>query len=228
MTKSSFAILAMAWLGRAKKTKHESDRRRNSMTKSLFAFLALTLIPACVYAVDGVGLISQATVNAAGGFPYVISQPGSYKLSGNLAAPINKNAIEIAASFVSLDLNGFNISCIADLGKVVNCVTDRATVAGFTIFNGGIKTDLTAISFDVITISAINISSPYSNVHDLVILTAQSGSGPGVTLGSFSSVRRNTVIGNTTCGAFCSATENVFTRTPVLGAGSVTLANVSI
>jgi len=33
---------------------------------------------------EGVVLINQSTVMAAGGFPYVITQPGSYKLSGNL------------------------------------------------------------------------------------------------------------------------------------------------
>ena len=43
------------------------------MTKNALIFLAMTLVPACVYAVDGQVLINQATVNAAGVFPYVIS-----------------------------------------------------------------------------------------------------------------------------------------------------------
>src|SRR3981189_2305164 len=82
----------------------------NSMTKQHLALLAMTLVPACVYAVDGQVLINQATVNAAGGFPYVISQPGSYKLSGNLILnDANKTAIRIAVDFVTIDLGGFSI-----------------------------------------------------------------------------------------------------------------------
>lgn len=47
---------------------------------------------------------------AAGGFPYVINQSGSYKLSGNLTVPNGSTtAIVIAADHVTIDLNGFSI-----------------------------------------------------------------------------------------------------------------------
>ena len=59
-------------------------RQGSAMKKYTVALIAMILVPACVYAVDGQVLINQSTVIAAGGFPYVISQPGSYKLSGNL------------------------------------------------------------------------------------------------------------------------------------------------
>ena len=36
------------------------------------------------WAVDGVVLINQSSVAAAGGFPFFITQPGSYKLSSNI------------------------------------------------------------------------------------------------------------------------------------------------
>jgi len=42
-------------------------------------------------------------------FPIIISQPGSYKLTGSLTVPANTNGIEITATFVTLDLNGFAI-----------------------------------------------------------------------------------------------------------------------
>ncbi len=74
------------------------------MKKSIFIVLA----PA-MFAVDGTVLINQSTVMAAGGFPYTISQSGSYKLSGNLQVPIGSNGIIIAKSNVTLDLNGFTI-----------------------------------------------------------------------------------------------------------------------
>jgi hypothetical protein len=64
-----------------------------------------------MYAVDGVVLINQASVNAAGGFPYVISQPGSYKLAGNLVAKdTTTNLIVVKADNVTIDLNGFAIT----------------------------------------------------------------------------------------------------------------------
>ena len=54
---------------------------------------------------------------AAGGFPYRITQPGNYKLTGNLTMPTTVSgnvsgtdvAIGIASSHVSLDLNGFSV-----------------------------------------------------------------------------------------------------------------------
>ena len=85
--------------------------------KLLTIFAVIVLIPACAYAVDGVVLINQATVTAAGGFPYIISQPGSYKLSGNLTMNTTSTgnyqgsdvAILINANGVVLDLNGFSV-----------------------------------------------------------------------------------------------------------------------
>ena len=59
---------------------------------------------------QGVIEINQADVEAAGGFPYVITAPGSYILTGNLTVESsNRGAIQIAADHVTLDLNGFVI-----------------------------------------------------------------------------------------------------------------------
>ena len=47
----------------------------------------------------------------ADGFPITISQPGSYRLIGNLTVPsLDTTAIEITSSQVTLDLNGYTIS----------------------------------------------------------------------------------------------------------------------
>jgi hypothetical protein len=51
--------------------------------------------------------ISQSKIN---GWPYVISQPGHYKLTGNLVVPQAMGGIKITAPDVTLDLNGFTIS----------------------------------------------------------------------------------------------------------------------
>ena len=68
-------------------------------------------------AADGIVLINQDRVLAAGGFPFVISAPGSYRLSGDLDVsvavdPPNTTAISVnplTAGPVHIDLNGFSI-----------------------------------------------------------------------------------------------------------------------
>ena len=70
-----------------------------------------------VPAIDGVVRIDQGRALAGGvtpgdapGFPVTISQPGSYRLTGNLIVPdLNTTAIQITADSVTVDLNGFNI-----------------------------------------------------------------------------------------------------------------------
>ena len=104
--------------------------------KYLITILALALIPASAFAVDGVVLINQSSVMAAGGFPYVISQPGSYRLSGNLVAPNVSDAIQVATSNVTLDLNGFSISDSAVSSNISDLVKTIGAIKGFTIRNG--------------------------------------------------------------------------------------------
>jgi hypothetical protein len=79
-------------------------------------------------AVDGVVLIDQARALAGNvtpgdtpGFPVTISQPGSYRLAGNLTVSttcvsICNSGIFIQADDVTLDLNGFTITGSADYG----------------------------------------------------------------------------------------------------------------
>jgi hypothetical protein len=79
----------------------------------LIAFVGCSMDPA--FAVDGVTLIDQnkalmgnVTLGDAPGFPVTISQPGSYRLSGNLTVPdANTSAIQINTGNVTIDLNGF-------------------------------------------------------------------------------------------------------------------------
>ncbi len=90
-------------------------RARSTLAPCVATLLALSSFGA--FAVDGVVLIDQSRALAGGinpgdgpGFPITISQPGSYRLSGNLTVTgPGLNAIEITASNVTLDLNGFSI-----------------------------------------------------------------------------------------------------------------------
>ncbi|HTR39949.1 MAG TPA: right-handed parallel beta-helix repeat-containing protein [Bryobacteraceae bacterium] len=92
------------------------------MTKSVLVSIMLALLPASLFAVDGVVLINQAALNAAGG-TYTITSPGSYKLSGNLVAKDqNTNVIVIATDHVTIDLNGFAILGTANCSGGFPCV----------------------------------------------------------------------------------------------------------
>lgn len=88
----------------------------------------LAALSGSALAVDGVTLIDQnkalagnVTPGDGAGFPVTISQPGSYRLAGNLTVPNgNTTAIEITASHVTLDLNGFAILGSTDCSGGLN------------------------------------------------------------------------------------------------------------
>lgn len=46
----------------------------------------------------------------AAGYPVTITEPGHYRLTGNLEVPLNVNAIVVKAPGVTLDLNGYTVS----------------------------------------------------------------------------------------------------------------------
>lgn len=112
--------------------------------------LILAGLPGSAFAVDGVVLIDQnralagsVTAGDTPGFPISITQPGSYRLSGNLTAPANTSAINITANNVALDLNGFTVTAnIVDVGifGLVNTIliggTDVSIKNGSVILNG--------------------------------------------------------------------------------------------
>jgi hypothetical protein len=117
----------------------------------LSLIVSLTLcISVPVFASDGVVLINQSKVNAAGGFPFKITHSGSYKLSGNLTVPANTDAIELLVDDVTIDLNGFTIKgpIVCDNGTGANCApaasgtpagVSAPTAVGVDIRNGHIR-----------------------------------------------------------------------------------------
>src|SRR5437868_10466811 len=107
-----------------------------------FTLCAFALLAShALFAADGQVLINQSTVTAAGGFPYHITQAGSYKLSGNLVASLDKAAIQFDVGDVFLDLNGFNVKCTYDqnVNSDAPCFTDGgASLVRITVRNGSI------------------------------------------------------------------------------------------
>jgi len=117
---------------------------------SLLLAFTLAMAPAAAWAADGQVLINQSTIMNAGGFPYTISQPGSYKLSGNLTmtstAGGNFSGIDIAiiisSSNVTLDFNGFNlilVNNIANLPHLLLGIGSTGFINAVSIQNGAIN-----------------------------------------------------------------------------------------
>jgi hypothetical protein len=80
------------------------------MTRALAALLGIALVggASAALAGDGVIEINQASIQAAGGFPFVASN-GSFKLTSNLTVP-DGNTTAIQASNATIDLNGFVVA----------------------------------------------------------------------------------------------------------------------
>lgn len=67
---------------------------------------------------------------------FVISQPGSYYLTGSITGVAAKHGIKITASYVTLDLNGFSLTAAA--GSLTGIHVPSAT-PGLSVSNGVIS-----------------------------------------------------------------------------------------
>jgi parallel beta-helix repeat protein len=177
-------------------------------------------------AVDGVIEINQAKVEASGGFPYTISQLGSYRLTSNLIIDsAGTTAIRVTASNVTVDLNGFVISgvTVCSGSPVTGCAPpgagrgiDGETAGGGGVRNGvvrgmggeGIALGPAGRVEDVRVVSnggrgvVVGVSS---RVSDASVLR---NGASGIELGADSSVSDSVVLGNGVAGiSFAAQTE---------------------
>lgn len=117
--------------------------------RKLLSLIFLAPYVACnpALAVDGVLEINQACVAAGcftgdtAGFPVDISNPGSYRLTGDLSLPdLNAKGIAIQAADVTIDLNGFAIRCPSCAGSADGhgISADRA-FSNITVRNGTVR-----------------------------------------------------------------------------------------
>ncbi|MCC6227881.1 MAG: hypothetical protein IT432_01490 [Phycisphaerales bacterium] len=70
---------------------------------------------------------------------YKITQPGSYYLTGNITGVVGKHGIEIAASGVTLDLNGFELIGVASMGNVDGVTVTTSGLTNIAVLNGSIR-----------------------------------------------------------------------------------------
>ncbi len=198
-----------------------------------------------LYAQDAVVLIDQTRVMAgnitpgdAPGFPATISRSGSYRLASNLViSPAGATAIQITASNVTLDLNGFSIvgpgGCSVDSQGLTSCPAPGSGVGvlagddlhpgarSITVRNGSVRgMTLTGIQITGDGSMVENVASDGNyqdgfNVNGLVSESSATGNGLDGILGQ--TIRNSTATANRRVGISVRtlggvATGNVSTR----------------
>jgi parallel beta-helix repeat protein len=84
---------------------------------------------------------SATTPGDSDGTPsvYKITQPGSYYLTGNITGVVGKHGIEIAASGVTLDLNGFDLVGVPGMGAFDGLSTTVFGLTDICVLNGSVR-----------------------------------------------------------------------------------------
>ncbi len=109
------------------------------------AAMILTILPlaSAAFAADGQILFDHDKVMAGGitpgdgpGYPATLSVPGSYKLTGNLKPPSNRDGVIADGVEITIDLNGFridgtNVANNGIVGKQRNLTVRNGTVQRF-------------------------------------------------------------------------------------------------
>lgn len=172
------------------------------MKKVALTILAMALVPCCALAIDGQVVINQSTVLAAGGFPYRITQTGSYKLTGNLVVPVNQVGILISANNVALDLNGFNVQCSADQTNTnpnFGCIASTlSAIHNIAIRNGTLTATATSPTLSFYNIETIALF--YATFVTVENIQAEVNTvnyfGHAINVGVYSIIRNNITSGN--------------------------------
>jgi hypothetical protein len=182
-------------------------------------FVALLIFAPAALATDGVVLINQNTsVNGLpgcphAGFPIMICQSGSYRLSGHLSVPnADTNGIDITADNVTLDLNGFTLSgpvtctpfsiplhCTAT-GKGIGISVVTASSKNITVQNGTVRgMGSSGIQFST-TVGGL--------VEDMHVESSGGSMGAGIVM-DIGTVTRCTVTANAGSGIVASSDSTI-------------------
>jgi hypothetical protein len=167
---------------------------------------------------DGEILITQAKALAGGvttgdtkGFPVTLSKPGLYKLASGLAVPAGKSGIQVTASFVTIDLNGFALQG----GGVALIGIAASSSQSITVRNG--------------TITRFKASGIFGSGDDWIVedmrVTGNGGGGIALTSnnvnGKHARILNNTVANNggdgVNCGGDCLVQGNNISQNGFFG-----------
>lgn len=120
--------------------------------------------------------LSAATTPGDASCVYRIAEPGSYYLIGNVAAPSGRSVIKIAASGVTIDLNGFTITSAGGAGSGV--IAESAVHERIAVRNGHIVGMATGVSL---------LGNPGLRIEDLMVDTS---TVDGIAVGLHATVTR--------------------------------------
>jgi hypothetical protein len=195
----------------------------NHRRLALLAAGLLAVFATPALAVDGVIEINQARASKGGvtpgdapGFPITIStgtfssDPMSFRLTGPLFSSTSGNVIEVTSPHVTIDLNGFSISCLLPScnGIAISSAQDNievrnGTVRGFTaglsLLGAGTHVEGVRATGNDIGIQAGNACSISDNVVNL-------NTANGILVGNACQVRGNTATNNGNDG-ICTGTN---------------------
>jgi hypothetical protein len=202
----------------------------------LVIMLALVL-PSAALAVDGVVLIDQNKAAAGGvslgdtpGFPISITQPGSYRLASNLTAPANTNAINITASNVTIDLNGFSVTgTIVDVGVFGLVNTIFIGGADVSIRNGSVILTGTTVMGQGGNAIVAFFGGPGTRVtlRDLFVTSTPNASNSSVSLPSAAAIlQSNFISGPAFIGQYSLVQNNSLSSLQVIACPAVISGNV--
>ena len=173
-----------------------SNTNSGSSWRGLRTGMLAALVLACgtstAFAVDGVILIDQpralagnVTPGDAPGFPVTLSQPGSYRLAGNLTVPAATDGIVIAADRVTLDLNGFSVVGSGTGAGISNGLIGRI---GTSIRNGTVTNFEDGI--------VLKESAGEFATSEIQQIRAIRNAGTGILASANSVISGNTAVGN--------------------------------
>nr|ACS83706.1 parallel beta-helix repeat protein [uncultured bacterium AOCefta2] len=183
----------------------------------------LESVPYAVLSADGE---VRTPISQPQSFPLVISQPGSFYLTGNITGVAGQDGIQVTTSGVTLDLNGFSLIGVPGSGNGIFA----SGLRGVTVQNGhvtgwgskgiSLSSPQDACRFVNLTLRSngnTGLDGPIACVVENCI--AISNAGHGISVGGGSTVRGCTSDYNTTSG-FVSLTGCSFADCNANGNGT--------
>ncbi len=173
---------------------------------------------------------------------FKITQPGSYYLTGNITGVVGRHGIEIAASGVTLDLNGFDLVGVPAMGAFDGVVQNTASLRNVAVRNGSVRSwGRDGINLGSFGVSGCRVEDVRAadntrigiraGFNAVVSDCATSGGQEGVNVLDGSSVTRCTATGTSNWGinagagstvANCTADANAGIGIFLVGGGTVT------
>jgi len=153
---------------------------------------------------------------------FKITQRGSYYLTGNTTGVVGKHGIEIAASGVTLDLMGFDLSGIPAMGAFDGVSATVNSLTNITIRNGSVRA-WGDEGVDLGTFSSINSA--------VIDVRASNNTDNGILTGSFSTITGCTAYQNAGNGistfsgstiSNCTASQNTANGISALNGSTIT------